>query len=526
MPALRTLPFNANITAFSFICFLALLTGCSDSPSSEPVGNSQVASNQVNHPSQANKAIYDLVLSGGRVMDPETGLDAIRNLGINGDQIVAISEEPLAGTEEIDLSGLVVAPGFIDLHSHSPTPMGHKYQALDGVTTSLELEAGAFPVTSYGEHFGGKVPLNYGASAGHTMMRIDVKHGVSYSNVLDDTHELSDFGRAFVEPATEAEREQLRDRLYQGLDQGGLGIGLLLDYLSAGIDADELRMVFEVAGERQAPVFVHVRRGLAGDISGLNEVIELALDTGAPLHICHLQHSAMQSTPEFLAAIRAARAQGLDISSGAFPYNAGTTSISAAVFYRDWQSIFGITYGDVEWAATGERFTQEMWEEYQKNDPSGMVIHHYVKEAWTLATVVADDVIVVTDGTPIISPDIKVPPQGIGSYSRILGRYVREQQQLDLMTAIRKMSLMPAQRLEKIAPLFTRKGRIQVGADADISVFDPDKIIDNSTYQEPFQASEGVQYLLVNGQFVVRQGTYLPDSTPGRRLLSTDTITQ
>jgi N-acyl-D-aspartate/D-glutamate deacylase len=277
-----------------------------------------------------------------------------------------------------------------------------------------------------------------------------------------------------------------------------------------------------VAAARNAPVFVHIRRGLAGDPAGLVEVIDLARATGAPVHICHLQHSAMKGTDAFLSRIRQAREEGVDITTEMFPYNAGSTAISAAVFSRDWQGIFDITYEDVEWAATGKRFDAAMWEQKRRDEPEGMVIHHYVKEAWTREALLEPGVIVVTDGTPAVSEEIGVPPQGIGSFSRVLGRYVREQQALDLATALAKMTLLPARRLETVAPVFRRKGRIQEGADADITVFDPATIMDRATYREPFQASKGVKYLLVNGQFVVRDGQFLPNARSGA-LLTTRT---
>ncbi|MFK8021792.1 MAG: amidohydrolase family protein, partial [Pseudomonadales bacterium] len=169
---------------------------------------------------------------------------------------------------------------------------------------------------------------------------------------------------------------------------------------------------------------------------------------------------------------------------------------------------------------TGMRFTKETWHEYQEKHPKGSVIHHYVDEAWTHEVIAADDVIIITDGLPAISEKIGVPPQGIGSFSRILGRYARDKQALSLMSALKKMTLMPAQRLEKIAPVFTRKGRLQVGADADITVFDAETIIDNTTYRKPYQASTGVKYVLVNGELIVEDGRFIPDSLPGKLISS------
>lgn len=453
---------------------------------------------------------YDLVLQGGRVIDPETGLDAVRDVAISSGRIAAVSEKSLSGTQVLDVSGLVVSPGFIDLHNHSPTPLGLRYQALDGVTTSLELEAGFFPLAMFAPALKKGSPLNIGASTGYASIRMAVK--------ADKNAEMNLENPGFQSIATAKETEQMRVLLQQGLESGGLGIGLPLDYMSEAVNAEELRMVFEVAGERKTPVFVHIRRGLAGDPAGLQEVLELARLTGAPLHICHLQHSAMKATREFLALIQRARKEGVDVTTEMFPYNAGTTFIGAAVFKRNWQEVFDISYEDVEWAATGERFDKATWEDYQQRYPDGMVIHHYVKEEWTKEVLADPQVIIVTDGTPVVSESIGVPPQGIGSYARVLGHYVREEGTIDLVTAITKMTLLPARRLEDIAPVFSRKGRIQVGADADITVFDAEEIIDHSTYSKPFEASSGVKYLLVNGDLVVREGEFQQNTAPGQIL--------
>jgi len=123
-------------------------------------------------------------------------------------------------------------------------------------------------------------------------------------------------------------------------------------------------------------------------------------------------------------------------------------------------------------------------------------------------------VMIASDGTQSTGP--KIHPRGQGTFSRVLGHYVREEKALDLMTALRKMTLMPAQRLEKHAPIFRNKGRIRVGADADIVVFDPDKIIDKATYEEPLQYSQGIQFVLVNGTLVVKEGNLVEGVFPGR----------
>jgi N-acyl-D-aspartate/D-glutamate deacylase len=474
---------------------------------------------------------YDLVLRGGRVIDPETGLDAVRDLGVEGGRITAISEQELHGETEIDATSLVVAPGFIDLHSHSATPLGQRYQVMDGVTTALELEAGAFPVGDYGRLVREQPLIHYGASAGYGSIRLEVKLGIRRPDLLTDSPTpigLLGYWTAvrslftaptevFDETATPDERKRLRAMLEQGLDQGGIGIGLALDYFSEGVDAQEARMIFEVAGERQVPVFIHLRRGVNGDPAGLREALWLATDTGAPLHVCHIQHNAMGNIGLFLGEIAEARDEGLDVTTELLPYNAGSALISSAVFGRDWRTIFDIDYEDVEWAATGERFDEAMWNAYREEHPEGQVIHHYVDEAWTRRALVEPGVMVVSDLLPMIDEESKVAPHN-GTFAKVLGRYVREEELLDLKTALTKMTLLPARRLEAAAPVFRQKGRLQVGADADITVFDPATVIDRATYADPYQASAGIVHVIVNGVPVVRDGALQAGVHPGRVL--------
>ncbi len=473
---------------------------------------------------------YTLVLIGGRVIDPETGLDAIRNVGLVDDKITTITTEPLTGRDVLSVDSLVVAPGFIDLHSHTPTPLGQRYQVQDGVTTALELEAGAFPVEDFGYYLRDGSILNYGASAGYGNMRNQVMHGIRQPHMADPRETLGWLGRwtkfrglfgqvttANTKVADAEERAELRKLLHEGLDRGGIGIGLPLDYYSEGIDNDEVRAIFEIAGERQAPVFVHVRRGINGDPAGLREVLALAKDTDAPLHVCHITHNAMVNIELFLREIREAQAVGVDVTTELLPYTAGSTTIGAAVFGRDWRTIFNIDYSDVEWAATGERFDQTMWDEYREKYPDGQVIHHYLKEDWNRRAFVEPGLIVVSDLLPMFTEDSKVAPHN-GAFARVLGRYVREQGLLDLNTAIAKITLLPARRLERLAPAFVNKGRMQEGADADVTIFDPATIIDRATYQNPYQPSDGIHYVIVNGTVVVRDRQFVEGVHPGRRI--------
>lgn len=482
----------------------------------------------------ASQEIYPLVLEGGRVIDPETHLDAVRNVAISDGKIVAISEGRLTGKETVDVKGRVVAPGFIDLHTHSPTKLGQDYQAFGGVTTALELELGSYPIDAYGDDISETPRINFGSSVGHLPIRLRVKMGLEASHLvrigspkpiniqgyLTAIRSLySHPDEATAERASESEQKEILALLTNGLDNGALGIGLGLDYVSEGVGHSELKMIFDLASNRGVPIFIHLRRGINGDPSGLDEALDQARRSGASLHICHLTHNAMKNTELFLAKIRNAQAEGIDVSAEVLPFNAGSATITASVFKRNWQEIFDINYSDVEWAATGERFNKRMWQEYQKKHPEGQVIHHYVKEAWTQRALMEPGVMIVSDLLPMESLDKKVAPHN-GAFAKVLGTYVRERKLLSLSDALSKMTLLPAKRLEKFAPIFRNKGRIQVGADADITIFDPVTVQTMATYEQPYQGSIGMDFVLVNGVFVIKHGKLQENTYPGVRLKS------
>ena len=221
-------------------------------------------------------ASYGLVLVGGRVIDPESGLDGVRNVAIRAGKIAAVTEGPLQAAVSVDASGLVVAPGFVNVHSHAWTPLGQQFEVRDGVTTALELEAGAYPVSRFGTFapiaIAGGSLINFGASVGHAFVRSAILEGDQAVSGPDHALARALGGGApagmdtpaFRMPLSAPQRKELRRRLEAGLDGGGIGIGMLLDYMSEAVDTAEMRVVFEVAADYGAPIFVHVRRGVAG----------------------------------------------------------------------------------------------------------------------------------------------------------------------------------------------------------------------------------------------------------------------
>ncbi|MEP7337815.1 MAG: amidohydrolase family protein [Acidobacteriota bacterium] len=450
-------------------------------------------------------AEFDIVLAGGRVMDPESNLDAVRNVGIRGGKIAAISTKPMRGRTVVDVKGLVVAPGFIDLHSHGQDDENYRYKARDGVTTALEMEVGASPVAAWYAEREGKALINFGATVGHIPARMAI---------FKDTGAWLPRDAAITTRATAEQNRQIKSLIQQGLDEGALGVGFGIAYVPA-TRRDEIFEIFQLAAERKVTCFVHARsHGTVEPGSAMEafqEVIADAAGTGASLHIVHVTSTGLRQTPVCLQMIEGARKRGVDVTTEAYPYTAGMTGLETAIFDEGWQEKLGIGFGELQWVATGERLTAETFARYRKQ--GGPVIIHSIPEEIARMAVANPQIIIASDGWLAQG---KGHPRAAGTYARVLGRYVREQKVLSLMDAIRKMSLMPAQRLEAAVPMMRSKGRLKVGADADIAIFDPAAVIDRATFENPAQYSTGIRHVLVGGVFVVRDEKIIEGVKPGR----------
>ena len=475
----------------------------------------------VPHTSAHAQERYDIVLTGGRVMDPETGLDAVRNVGIRGSEIAAISEGPLAGEVELDVSGLVVAPGFIDLHSHGQTNRANEFQARDGVTTALELESGVGrPAAFLAERSTGSI-LNFGATVSHMSVRTwampERAEAVHRALMLaeDDAEAgllaLESVGSAAKYDPVERDRYgAMRDALAQGLAEGALGIGMAHQYYP-GASLDEILDVFKFAAEEDVTIYTHVR-DMA--ISAMQEVIANAVATGASLHIVHANSSSLWNIGPVMELVDGVQNRGFDVTTEVYPYTAASTSLQSAIFDPGWQDKLRISYGDVQWQDSGERLTEETFRSYRAK--GGTVIIHMMKDEWIRAALSRDFVMVASDGMPY-APGAH--PRSAGTFSRFLGRYVRAEGLMPLMDGLARITIMPAKRLEGMTDQGSRKGRVQVGADADVTVFDPETIIDTATFEDDLSFSAGVAHVLVNGEFVVRDGENVAGAMPGQAII-------
>lgn len=485
----------------------------------------------------AAAANYDLVIKNGRVMDPETKLDAVRNVGIKNGRIQTITDQKLTGTETIDAKGMVVAPGFIDIHSHGQGPYDFKLKLRDGVTSVLEIEAGAYPVEDYYKSLEGKALANYGTSVGHVWARMAVLDKVDpkglglYSGALHEAmHDGANWNAKTADPS---QQQAIVAAVENGLRQGGLGIGFPIGYYTA-VGNPEIMAVSAMAKRYDSFITTHVRflaqaPPTATGYLGMEEFLAVAKVNEVPLIMHHLPSNCLGLTPECLETLDEARQTGMKIGTEFYPYTAGSNIIGADYLKPGFQERMGMDYKDIMWVKTGEMLTKETFEKYLKEDPNGFVIMHHIKEEDMLAAFRHPGTWIGSDGMPFTDASGKpLPldapygegnghPRGAGAYAKAL-RMVREQSVVPLMEALAKMSYYQAKWLEDMVPDLRYRGRLQPGAVADITIFDFENVRDNADFTKGKQSlpSTGIPYVIVNGTAVVKDSKVLKDVYPGQ----------
>ncbi len=460
---------------------------------------------------------YEIAILNGRIIDPERGIEFDGNLGINSGVIEYLGNAPITGVKEFDATRLVVSPGFIDLHSHGQDAENYFIQASDGVTSALELEFGTDDVNAWYATRTGKASVNYGVSVGHIPVRTTVMNDPGGLNLPDDQLK-GDIIRLPIadganKQASRIEIESITNMIEVGLKNGAIAVGMGIAY-TPGASWWEVLEVFKISARYGAVCHVHMRgwgsHSPNDAVEGLSELIAASAISGASLHLVHIGSSGNVMVPELLSMIKDACLNGLDVTTECYPYSAGMTGIEAPLLNEGWQLKTGMDYDDLEWADTGERLDEDSFRKYRKQ--GGMVILHMIPDDIVDVAVSSDITMIATDG---YIKKGKGHPRTAGSYSKVLGEYVRNRKTISLVDAIRKMSLMPAQRLEKLVPQMNNKGRIKIGADADLAIFDPNTIIDKATYANPILTPVGMVHVLVNGVPIVENEKLRQDVNPG-----------
>jgi len=486
--------------------------------------------------------MHDLIIRRGRVIDPESGHDEASDIAVKDGIIVAIGGDLGPAAQVIDAKGLVVAPGFIDLHGHAQSLPADRMQAFDGVTTSLELELGVWPVARwYDEHAHAGRTLNYGASAGWVFARIAAMTTQQVESSVEG------MGRAMRDPrwshtvANATETTDIIERVRAGLDQGGLGIGFPNAYVP-GAGVKEISALCSIAAAQSAPTFTHIAYMSNIDpqssIDAYTRLIGYAGSTGAHMHICHFNATSMQDVERAAELVSTAQRQGLKVTLEAYPYGVGSSVVSAA-FFTDpaFPERTGGGYETIELLQTRHRFeSRDDLIAAQAKDPGALILWHYLDVdvsprhrdlldvsllfpggaiasdamAWTL-----DGMTYTGDAWPL--PDHAVShPRSSGTFTRFLSRWVRDRNATPLIEGLRKCSLIPAQILEAGTPQMRRKARIQPGCDADVVVFDYDALMDRAEFNAMNRPADGMRHVLVHGEAVIADGTLQLHARPGR----------
>jgi N-acyl-D-glutamate deacylase len=484
---------------------------------------------------------YDIVIHQGRVIDPETKLDAVRDIGINGGRIAVISKSTLTGKKNIDARGLVVTPGFIDLHSHANNVPSNWMQAFDGVTTALELEAGSFPIAkAYEVAEKKRLPLNYGFSVSWAMARLQLTDHVT----LDGTFEtaLSNFGLpGWGKLLPEETSRKVIAATEQGLKEGGLGIGLLTGY-APDSNREEYLAAGRLAAKYNVPTFTHIRPSYEdepnGAMEGVLEVLGVAAATGAHMHICHLTSSTVHKVYDALEAVHTAQRQHLRITTEAYPFGLGSTAIGSPFFDPANLSREGIGPSDIYYVKTNEHIASiARLIEIRQKDPGGLAISPFLDEnkpdqmKFIDDSILSPNMMIASDALPFtidgravsgdvwpLPPTAYAHPRSVATFTRVLERYVQKEKAMTITEFVRRASLLPANLVAIATPDAKRKGRLQVGMDADVVIFDLDRIKVRATYENPRTPSSGMCYVMVGGQFIISDGKLLTDVRPGRPL--------
>ncbi len=482
-------------------------------------------------------ASHELVLHGGRVIDPESGLDAFRDVGIDGGSISAISVEPLEGDTMIVATGLVVAPGFIDLHSHAQTLSGRRLQACDGVTTALDLEAGRAHIgDAYAAEAREGSPINYGFSASWAAIRMQAVGGLNPQAGSDGVLGLLGDLR-WQGPATTEQLSVILQALSDELGAGAIGIGLLMGY-APGVDPDEYLAIARLAADVGAPTFTHCRDLIEMSpetlIDGPEELVRAAGETGAHMHHCHVNSTSLRHIDRVLALMERCRAEGGRVSVEAYPYGSGATAIGAAFLSPERLAEHRLVPSSLRYLATGERVADEArLRELRELDPGGVVIVDILDEDSAAdrrllrRSLAFEGAIVASDAMPLVSasgqldPAAWPPPPGAVTHPRTAGCFSRamrlwREEGKPLLDALASCTLGPARVLEASAPAMRAKGRVQQGADADLLVFDHGRITDQATYEDSTRRSLGIRHVLVHGTVVVLDGDLVAAARPGR----------
>ncbi|MFK8021655.1 MAG: amidohydrolase family protein [Pseudomonadales bacterium] len=486
----------------------------------------------------ASAARFELAINNARVIDPETGLDGIRSIGISNGKIKKLSRRPLRGTQLIDAKGAIVGPGFIDLHAHGSSLLSGRLQAFDGVTTAIEAEVGQLPVNkayALAEQQGRAT--NYGWTASWGLARMQVLGGIEPDGTLERFNQALQNNK-WTKKATAEQEKEILSLVEKNLKDGALGIGLINGYVPK-VSHGEIMHLSQLAAKHNVPIMTHQRfwgqSDPGGDLAATQEIISNAITTGAHWYVCHLSlATASKTQPMFVAA----REHGAKISVEALVSDTGSTFLGAEFLAPDVLPYFSRGFEPKDILYYGKPISDaEELTRLRKQDPGALIflLHRDVTKnakhrAEQLQSFALPDTILGSDAMPWqhrdgraiagdtwpLPEDAWAHPRSLATFTRFIQLWVKEWQEFTVMDAFRLGSYNAASSLENEIPAFKRKGRVQVGADADLIMFSLDDISVRATLQNPLPHSLGMRYVIVAGVPIIEEGELNTDAFPGQ----------
>ncbi len=446
-----------------------------------------------------------ILIRNGRLIDPSCRIDAHLNLLIADGKIARILPSAINPDSDlqIDASGQVVSPGFIDMHMHED-PVREDSQISQcifpamlrmGVTTVVAGNCGdnlCDPVHYLHMVDEQGTAVNVCMLAGHTWFRNQIGLTDKYARASDTQISL------------------IREQVAGALKEGCIGVSFGLRYVP-GMTAEEFLAVASCAApepfhQSRRLVAAHVRDDAAYVFSAVEEVLEAGRRFRVPLEISHIGSMAgYGQMQQLLDQIDAARADGLDVTADCYPYEAFSTNIGSSTYDDGWRERYHCDYHAVELCEgkyKGKRCTREIFEEVRRDDPEALTICHVMRPEEIDLAYRHPNIMLGSDG---ILDNGQGHPRAAGAFPRFLARYVREGN-LSLYEGLSRMTHLPASRL-----CLPRKGNLRKGSDADIVIFDPESIRDCSTFEEPLLPPAGINYVLVNGKPAVWNGRMVND---------------